>query len=95
MDISNFYLMTPLHHPEFIQIKLSDIPEEVIKEYKLRDQPPKTEASTTEPSAAFTASLKQDYWPTKMSQQTQIPTKQIGTWTLEAQHKTYTVHTGY
>jgi hypothetical protein len=27
MDISNFYLMTPLHCAEFIQIKLSDIPD--------------------------------------------------------------------
>jgi hypothetical protein len=25
-DISNFYLMTPLHRPEFIRMKLSDIP---------------------------------------------------------------------
>jgi hypothetical protein len=38
MDISNFYLMTPLHRPEFIQMKLSDIPDEVIKEYKLREK---------------------------------------------------------
>ena len=26
MDISNFYLMTPLKRPEYIQMKLSDIP---------------------------------------------------------------------
>ncbi len=26
MDISNFYLMTPLHRPEFIRMKLSGIP---------------------------------------------------------------------
>jgi hypothetical protein len=38
MDISNFYLMTPLHRPEFIQMKLSNIPDEVIKEYKLREK---------------------------------------------------------
>ncbi len=38
MDISNFYLMTPLHQPEFIQMKLSDIPDKVIKEYKLREK---------------------------------------------------------
>jgi hypothetical protein len=38
MDISNFYLMTPLHRPEFIRMKLSDIPDEVIKEYKLREK---------------------------------------------------------
>ena len=34
MDISNFYLMTPLHQPEFIHLKLSDIPDKVIEEYK-------------------------------------------------------------
>ncbi len=33
MDISNFYLMTPLHQPEFICMKLSNIPDEVINEY--------------------------------------------------------------
>ena len=38
MDISNFYLMTPLHRPEFIHMKLSNIPDEVIKEYKLREK---------------------------------------------------------
>jgi hypothetical protein len=37
MDISNFYLMTPLLRPEFIRIKLTDIPDKVIKEYKLRE----------------------------------------------------------
>ncbi len=37
MDISKFYLMTPLHHPKFIRIKLTDIPGKVIKEYKLRE----------------------------------------------------------
>jgi hypothetical protein len=37
MDISNFYLLTPLHCPKFIRIKLTDIPDKVIKEYKLRE----------------------------------------------------------
>jgi hypothetical protein len=36
--MSNFYLMTPLHHAEFIQSRLSDIPDEVIDEYKLREK---------------------------------------------------------
>ncbi len=36
MDISNFYLMPPLHHAKFIQI--SDVPNEVIREYKLREK---------------------------------------------------------
>ena len=38
MDISNFYLNTPLTRPEYIKIKLGDIPDEVINEYKLRDK---------------------------------------------------------
>ena len=38
MDISNFYLMTPLHRPEFIHVKLSNLLDEVIEEYKLREK---------------------------------------------------------
>ena len=37
MDISNFYLMTPLKRSEYIRIKLADIPEEIIREYNLRE----------------------------------------------------------
>ncbi len=37
MKISNFYLMTPLHRPKFIRVKLTDNPDKVIKEYKLRE----------------------------------------------------------
>ncbi|EJK49677.1 hypothetical protein THAOC_31417, partial [Thalassiosira oceanica] len=36
MDISNFYLNTPLKRPEYIRMKLSDIPDEIIREYNLR-----------------------------------------------------------
>ncbi len=46
MDISNFYLMTPLHCTKFIWIKLSDIPDEVINKYKLKIKPTNTAAST-------------------------------------------------
>jgi len=38
LDISNFYLMTPLKRPEFIRMKLSNIPDEIIREYKLRNK---------------------------------------------------------
>jgi len=38
IDISNFYLNSPLHRPEFIKIKLSDISKEIINEYKLQDK---------------------------------------------------------
>lgn len=34
-DLANFYLMSPLKRPEYARIKLSDIPDEVIKEYNL------------------------------------------------------------
>jgi hypothetical protein len=37
MDIANFYLMTPLERPEYVKIKLRDVREEIIVEYKLRD----------------------------------------------------------
>ena len=37
MDISNFYLMTPLKRPEYIRIRIKDIPNEIINKYKIRD----------------------------------------------------------
>jgi hypothetical protein len=37
IDISGFYLMTPLKRPKFIHISINDIPEEIIIEYKLRE----------------------------------------------------------
>ena len=36
IDISNFYIMTPLKRTEYISIHVRDIPDEIIKEYKLR-----------------------------------------------------------
>ena len=42
MDISNFYLMTPLHHPEFVCINLIDISDEVIEAYKLKEKATKS-----------------------------------------------------
>jgi hypothetical protein len=37
LDISKFYLMTPLKRPEYIRVKIDDIPEEIINEYKLQE----------------------------------------------------------
>jgi hypothetical protein len=37
MDISNLYINTPLKRPKYIRMKITDIPEEIIKEYKLCD----------------------------------------------------------
>ena len=38
MDISNFYLNTPLKGPKYIYIKLNDIQDEVIGKYKLQEK---------------------------------------------------------
>jgi hypothetical protein len=38
IDIKNFYLMTPLKRPEYFRLKLSDIPQEIIDEYKLKEK---------------------------------------------------------
>ena len=35
IDLKNFYLDTPMPDPEYVRIKLSDIPDEFIKEYAL------------------------------------------------------------
>jgi len=37
-NISNFYLGTPLHQPEYAKVRLSNIPEEVIEEYNLHEK---------------------------------------------------------
>ena len=37
-DISNFYLNTPLTRPEYIRLKLTDIPDKIIMEYKLKQK---------------------------------------------------------
>ena len=31
MDISNFYLMTPLNQPEYIRINIRDVPDEIVR----------------------------------------------------------------
>ena len=35
VDIQNFYLSTPMDRPEYVQIKLSDIPQKLINKYNL------------------------------------------------------------
>ena len=37
MDITNFYLETPMKRPEYIRLNIRDIPKEIILEYKLKD----------------------------------------------------------
>ncbi len=37
MDIKNFCLCTPMSQYKYMRLKLSDMPEDVIEHYKLRD----------------------------------------------------------
>jgi hypothetical protein len=37
-DLSNFYLMTPLKRPEYVRVKLTDIPDKIMEEYKLHEK---------------------------------------------------------
>ena len=68
MDISNFYLMTPLHHPEYImQVNLINISDEVIEEYKLKEKATKSGSSTLWSNVTCMAYHNQDYWPTNCS----------------------------
>ena len=36
-DIRNYYLQTPLDRPEYVRIKLYDIPQDFVDEYNLQD----------------------------------------------------------
>ncbi len=36
--LSNFYLMTPLKRPEYGRVKMTDIPDKIINEYKLNEK---------------------------------------------------------
>ena len=42
IDISNFYLMTPLKRPKYIRVKIDGLPKEIINKYKLREKVNKT-----------------------------------------------------
>ena len=37
LDISDFYLNTPMKRPEYIRLNIRDIPQEIINEYKLKN----------------------------------------------------------
>jgi hypothetical protein len=38
IDIKDFYLNTPMKHYEYMRLKITDIPDEIIKEYKLDEK---------------------------------------------------------
>ena len=37
LDVKDFYLNTPMKQYEYMRIKITDIPEEVIERYRLRE----------------------------------------------------------
>jgi hypothetical protein len=37
VDIKDFYLCTPIKHPEYMRLKKTDIPEEIMREYQLQE----------------------------------------------------------
>ena len=61
MEISNFYLMTPLKRPEYIRISIKDILEEIINEYQLRKIVDDKVPFTSKQIAACTVYHRPDY----------------------------------
>jgi hypothetical protein len=39
MDITNFYLNTPLDRPKYLRIPINLIPEEIMREYQIQNEP--------------------------------------------------------
>jgi hypothetical protein len=56
-DLSNFYLMTPLKQPEYGRVKLMDIPDKIIEEYKLREKAKQLDGCISRLCEACTAYL--------------------------------------
>ena len=38
IDISNFYLNTSMERPKYMQLKISDMPNNIIEQYKLNEK---------------------------------------------------------
>eukprot|EP00804_Cyclotella_cryptica_P021956 CCRYP_000903-RA/>CCRYP_000903-RA protein AED:0.16 eAED:0.16 QI:0/0/0/1/1/1/4/0/960 len=67
MDISNFYLMTPLPRPEYLRLKLSDIPTEIIREYRLDLLAGRMGPSMSSCNSACKVSHRQGYLPMNLN----------------------------
>jgi hypothetical protein len=67
MDLKNFYLNTPLDRPEYIHIKLANIPQEFIDKYS-STRLPVTPGSTLRCAVACTVSPKQASLTTNSSE---------------------------
>ena len=38
IDISNFYLNTPMERPKYLQLKISDMPNNITEQYKMNEK---------------------------------------------------------
>eukprot|EP00804_Cyclotella_cryptica_P023951 CCRYP_010059-RA/>CCRYP_010059-RA protein AED:0.46 eAED:0.46 QI:0/0/0/1/0/0/2/0/108 len=66
IDIKDFYLNTPMARPEFMRLKLADIPEEFIILYNLRQQATPDGCIYVRVQKGITVTpgfWKHDWWP--------------------------------
>jgi hypothetical protein len=98
MDISNFYLMTPLKRPEYIRDRLADMPEEIINEYNLRDKANCKGHIFLEVNKGMyglpQAGLLANELLEKTTQQTWILSEQTHSRIMETQNTPNSIHTG-
>ena len=94
MDILNFYLQTPIKQIEHIRIKLSDIPDEVVKEYKLRGMATKDNSIYIEASRGMYGLPQLGLLVNELLEEQLIPTEQVGAGTMETQLATSAIHAG-
>jgi hypothetical protein len=64
INIKNFYLDMPIVDPEYIQIKITNIPEEFILEYGLPEKKTTMGGSTLKYNVAAMGYPGLVYWPT-------------------------------
>ena len=96
IDISNFYLMKPLKRPEYTRIHVRDIPDKIIKKYKLKKKRRKgCGIYPRQPRhvwlTAVRTTIQQAPW--KATEQTRLPRKQTITRPLETVMDTNTIKT--
>ncbi len=80
-------------------MKLSNIPDEVMEEYKLREKATKNGSIYIKAKQGMyglpQSGLLANELLEKMFEQTRLPTKQIGTRTMETRHTANTIHIGH
>ncbi len=96
IDISNFYLMTPLKRPECIRVKINDLPKEIINEYKLHKKVNKAGMvyrGHKRHVRITTGRAPRKRTPRTTPQQVRILPEQTGARAVETHHETDIVHT--